>query len=58
MTKSAKLRLVRLLLVGGEIIREEGFKIVTMTIDLEQVCSQLAERKSRTKSSIELLQDF
>jgi hypothetical protein len=25
-----------------------------MTIDLEQVCSQLAERKLRTKSSIEL----
>jgi hypothetical protein len=32
----------------------KGSKIVTMTIDLEQVCSQLAARKLRTKSSIEL----
>jgi hypothetical protein len=52
--RSAKLLLVRSLHVGRAKSSEKGIKIVTMTIDLEQVCSQLAARKLRTKSSIEL----
>ena len=52
--RSAKLHLVRSLHLGRRNHPRKRLEIVTMNIDLEQVCSELAARKLRTKSSIEL----